>query len=148
MPSRPVVPTDESLQSGQPLPRAYIAQLDDQFAQILANLMGSMDDIVNNPEAPMTAKVNAARESRQLLVVQMELLNDIERRQDAQEMENRTHSLRNMVANNPRQALAFIESEIVKLNEAREFVQKIADASSVVVSIADSPFEATDVEPF
>lgn len=149
MPSRTVVATDDTLQSGQPIPRAFIAQLDEHFAQILANLIGAMENVINNPEAPMTAKVNATREMRHLLSEQRNLLNDIERRQDAQEMENRSKNLRSMIAGNPRKAVAFIESEIDKLIEARDFVQKLADASPDRELLpAPSPFEALEDEPF
>ena len=154
MPQRQVVPTDDTLQNGKPLPRAYIAQVDSEFAQILANMVASMDNIVNNPEAPATAKVNAARELRQLLEVQMKLLNDIERRQDAQEMQNKTKNLRNMIAGNPRQALEVLEAEIKKLVEFREFVEKLAttQAPPVMIDIPkaeDDPFpESGDGSPF
>jgi hypothetical protein len=148
MPSRQVVPTDDTLQSGQPLPRAYIAQVDDQFAQIMANLIGAMENVINNPEAPMTAKVNATREMRFLIGEQMKLLNDIERRQDAQEMENKSQNLRRMIAGNPRKALKFIEGEIEKLVEFRDFVKQLATSQPDIPRLMESPFEAVDHEPF
>jgi hypothetical protein len=149
VPSRPVVATDDTLQSGQPLARAYIAQLDEEFAQLYANLIGTMENIVNNPEMPATARVNATKEMRYLLVEQAKLLNDIERRQDAQEMENRSRNLRQMVAKNPRKALEFIESELEKLSEFRDFVAKLAEKSMALLpQPPGEPFEAVDDEPF
>lgn len=131
MAGRQLVKTDADLQSGQPVPRAYIAQIDEEFSQIIANLIGAMENIINNPDAPATAKVNATREMRFLIEAQLKLLDSIESRQNRQEMESQTNDIRKMVRSNPYKALAVLDDRMKKLLEFREFVADIAERDPI-----------------
>lgn len=151
MASRQVLPTDRSLKSGQPVPRAYLTQLNDEFAQSLANLIGSMDDIVHSPDMPAHTKVNAAKEMRFLIAEQMKLLAEIERLQDAHEIENKSKNLKQMVSDNPAAALEFVDKEIGKLTEFREWIKAmVVSNESISLAVKSQAFKELPMneEPF
>ena len=145
MASRSVLATDERIQNGKAIPRAYIAQLEEEFAQFIANLISSMDEIVHGHDTPATARVAAAKEMRMQIAEQRGILAEIERRQDQQELENKSGNLRLMVANDPRGAIDFLNAEIDKLTEFRDEMLKMATLSPLPgrdVSLKLSPPEA------
>jgi len=152
MTTRQVLPTDESLTNGRPIARAFIAQKEEEFAQIVANLLGMLDNIIFSKESTDGAKINATKEMRLLIDVQVKVLAEIERRQDAQKMENKSKNLRQMVSDDPVKALNFIDNEIKKLTEFRGWVFNLANNPIIMDNKASGPFkqlpDLLDKDPF